>query len=115
MPFLTLAQVPSLPETLFTWRQLWQEPLQAESQHTFSTQNPLLQSRFTPHFLPSPHLLLQPPPPPQSTSVSVPSLVMLLHPVVPPQLSGQFPQVALSCAQLLGQHAHCWGMPHPAG
>jgi hypothetical protein len=89
-------------------------PAHALPQHTPSAQKVEVQSVPALHAVPLPHLVAHPPPPPQSTPVSLPSFIPLLQLTVPPQPSAPEPQVRPSCAQVLGVHPHEFATPPPA-
>jgi hypothetical protein len=91
-----LPQIPSDPPPFFAAVHATQVPLHAALQQTPSAQWPLPQSVSFAHCLPCPHRVAQPPPPPQSTSVSVPSFAPVLQFSVDEQASGSVPQVAPS-------------------
>src|SRR5262249_43366756 len=97
----TSLHMPRWPGTLHAW-QGPQEPWQ----QTPSVELPLKQSLSALHFLPAPHFTEQPAPP-QSTSVSLPSLIPSLHTSIPPQPSGIIaPQVSIRLAHVFGVHPH---------
>ena len=108
-----LPQTPSEPLPFFAAVQAWHVPLHTVLQQTPSVQKPLPQSLLTLHCLAIaqvvPHELAVPPP--QSTSVSVPSFVPELQLCVPKQPSVTVPHVLPSALHVLGVQPQKKGVP----
>jgi hypothetical protein len=113
-PATIAPQTPSAPFPFFRDVQAWHVPLQALSQQTPSVQNPEAQSVPVMQTLPFVQRVAQAAAlPPQSTAVSVPSLVALLQDRVPPQPFDGAPQVAPTSAQVFGVQPQAWAVPPP--
>jgi hypothetical protein len=119
-PAFTGPHTPSAPCPFLAALQAMQAPAQAVLQQTPSAQvSPPAQSDVAPHFFPwaqpAEHWDVAVEPPPQSTSVSLPSFAPSLQLRLPPQPSGTAPHVAggASVAQLLAVHPHTSGVPPP--
>jgi hypothetical protein len=113
-PITIAPQTPFAPFPFFAAEQAWHVPLQAVSQQTPSVQNPEAQSVPVTQAFPFAHRVAQVAAlPPQSTAVSVPSLVALSQDRVPPQPSDGAPQVAPTPAQVFLVQPQTCAVPPP--
>src|SRR5262245_57792222 len=112
---MALPHWPFIPLPFLAAEHASQVVLQALLQQNPSTQNPDTHSVTVRQVFPSTHGTPQLPAglPPQSMSVSVPFFCWLSQGVMPPQPSGQMPQVLPSAAQVFGVQPQTLGVPPP--